>query len=108
MFIHTMLLVGENIGQCPFQPFLQRVLANLAICFNTDSATKRQAAIRMHKQFQRIIKFFPDQRIQCINFFMGFVHVQVPGNGKMAIHMQAAAVFYYTQIVHVNPVDMPV
>ena len=35
---------------------------------------------------------------------MRFVYIQVPGHGKMAVHMQLSSIFNYSQVVQIHPI----
>jgi hypothetical protein len=58
----------------------------------------------MNKELNGLPIFFFNQAGQGINFFVRFMHIQIPGNGQVAIQMYPAAIFYDPQVMQVNPV----
>jgi hypothetical protein len=58
----------------------------------------------VNEQLDGIPEFLFYQEFQSLYLYMRLSYIQVPGNGKMAIDMQEAAVFYHPQVVQVHPV----
>src|SRR5580765_6447532 len=79
----------------------------MTIKFAAKATREFKAAICMNEEFYRLSKLIFDETDELINFMMGFIYIQVPGNSKMAIDMQYASIFDYTQIVQVDPIHSP-
>jgi hypothetical protein len=94
---NLMFLIRNNILQSPFHPCLHGLLAYGAIVFGADGAAEGQAAVGMNKQFDGIAEIIFDEFRQFINFEVRLVDIEVPGNGKMAIHMQQSGPYLITR-----------
>ena len=82
-----MHLIGEDVLQCPFNPFFKWPPSHRAIKFLTEATGKFKATISMNEEFYVFAKMIPDQPGEFINFNMCFIYIQKPWNGEMAINM---------------------
>ena len=99
-----MVFVGYDIVWCPGYLFLKSMLSNLTIADGADWTREVFAGIHMYKEFHGLAKLMFDQVHEFFRFLVGFLHVEIPGNGKMTIHMQHRSEFNNAEIMDIDPV----
>src|SRR5450432_4341061 len=79
--------IRNYILHFPFNFFDEGMFPDMAVSLNTNGAATADAMIGVYEKFHSRTKFFFDEDAQVVHFCMCFTHIQVPGNGHVAIHM---------------------
>jgi len=103
-----MLLIRHHILQGPFDATLKRMFADLAALLCTNGAGEVHTGVGVYKEFNGLAKLLADQGRQRIDLHMRLHEIQIPGQGKMTIHMQNVPILDHPEIVQVDPILAPV
>lgn len=101
---NLMSAVMGNVFYRPVNPSFKIMLAHHAILLRAYTAGKFFASVRMDEELHCFAEFISDKLRQCFYLYMRFIYIEIPWYRKMAIAMKGAAVFYYPQVMNVDPI----
>lgn len=103
-----MFLIRHYILQGPFHPSFKCMFADLATFLCTDGAGEVHTGIGVDKEFHGLAKLLADESGQRIDLHMRLDEIEIPGQGKMTIHVQDVPILDHPEIVQVHPIIPPV